>query len=54
MGLYNPSLCAQARHQFFDWKLETRRGNPIRTTNPLKRDWKLNGSSTPPPNLQTN
>ncbi len=25
MGLCNPSLLTQARHQFFDWKLETRR-----------------------------
>ena len=33
----------QARHQFFNWKLETRRGNPIRTSNPLKRDCKLSG-----------
>jgi len=29
-------LNMQARHQFFIWKLETRRGNPIRTTNPLR------------------
>jgi len=25
VGLCNPPPCAQARHQFFDWKLETRR-----------------------------
>ena len=25
MGLCNPPSVTQARHQFFDWKLETRR-----------------------------
>ena len=27
-----PTSVTQARHQFFNWKLETRRGYPIRTT----------------------
>jgi hypothetical protein len=39
-----------ARHQFFNWKLETRRGYPIRTTYFFmeKQETKLGSYLTPP------
>ena len=39
-----PTSVTQARHQFFDWKLETRRGYPIRTNCSLKEAINLRGS----------
>ncbi len=53
MGLCNPSYVTQARHQFFDWKLETRRERV--PSAPLAFLWKSKkpneGQLTPPPNF---
>ena len=41
MGLCNPSHKFQARHQFFDWKLETRRERVPSAPLALERSKKL-------------
>ena len=52
MGLCNPSLLTQARHQFFDWKLETRRERVPSAPLAFRKSKKPKGSYlTPPPSF---
>jgi len=41
VGLCNPPSVTQARHQFFDWKLETRRERVPSAPTALERGSKL-------------
>ena len=49
MGLCNPSYVTQARHQFFNWKLETRRERVPSAPLALERSKKLIGVILTPP-----